>query len=77
MRVFQWQCTPALSPSDAERENAKLTAAINRAKDSGDIVMLRKIAKDPHGFIWCPASKRVRIRYVQTRWLVLRRICFN
>ncbi len=29
--------TPALSPSDAERENTKLTAAINRAKDSGDI----------------------------------------
>ena len=30
---------------------AKLTAAINRAKDSGDIEKLREIAEDPHGFI--------------------------
>jgi len=30
---------------------AKLTSAINRAKDSGDIAMLREIAEDPHGFI--------------------------
>jgi len=30
---------------------AKLTAAINRAKDSGDITALREIAEDPHGFI--------------------------
>jgi DNA polymerase-3 subunit epsilon len=29
----------------------KLTAAINRAKDSGDIETLREIAEDPHGFI--------------------------
>lgn len=29
----------------------KLTAAINRAKDAGDIQMLREIAEDPHGFI--------------------------
>jgi DNA polymerase-3 subunit epsilon len=29
----------------------KLTAAINRAKDSGDIETLRQIAEDPHGFI--------------------------
>ncbi len=29
----------------------KLTAAINRAKDSGDIDSLRQIASDPHGFI--------------------------
>ncbi len=29
----------------------KLTAAINRAKDSGDIQTLREIADDPHGFI--------------------------
>jgi len=43
--------TPALSPSDAEREKIKLTAAINRAKDSGDIKTLREIADDPHGFI--------------------------
>jgi len=30
---------------------AKLTAAINRAKDTGDIATLREIAEDPHGFI--------------------------
>ena len=47
----QAHLTPALSPSDAERENAKLTAAINRAKDEGDIGTLREIADDPHGFI--------------------------
>ncbi len=29
----------------------KLTTAINRAKDSGDIQTLREIAEDPHGFI--------------------------
>jgi DNA polymerase III epsilon subunit-like protein len=29
----------------------KLTAAINRAKDNGDIETLREIAEDPHGFI--------------------------
>ncbi len=29
----------------------KLTAAINAAKDNGDLVTLRKIAEDPHGFI--------------------------
>jgi DNA polymerase III epsilon subunit-like protein len=29
----------------------KLTAAINRAKDSGDVETLREIAEDPHGFI--------------------------
>jgi hypothetical protein len=29
----------------------KLTAAINRAKDAGDIKTLREIAEDPHGFI--------------------------
>jgi DNA polymerase-3 subunit epsilon len=29
----------------------KLTAAINRAKDSGDLDALRQIAGDPHGFI--------------------------
>ena len=30
---------------------AKLTSAINQAKDSGDIAILREIADDPHGFI--------------------------
>jgi len=29
----------------------KLTAAINLAKDTGDIALLREIAEDPHGFI--------------------------
>ena len=29
----------------------KLTAAINLAKDKGDIELLREIAEDPHGFI--------------------------
>jgi DNA polymerase-3 subunit epsilon len=29
----------------------KLTAAINRAKDNGDLNTLRQIASDPHGFI--------------------------
>ncbi len=29
----------------------KLTSAINRAKDAGDIKTLREIADDPHGFI--------------------------
>jgi hypothetical protein len=52
--------TPALSPSDAERENTKLTAAINRVKDSGDIQTLREIAEDPHGFI-LPRAGRASI----------------
>ena len=30
---------------------AKLTAAINRAKEEGDIATLREIAEDPHGYI--------------------------
>jgi hypothetical protein len=29
----------------------KLTSAINRAKDAGDIRTLREIAEDPHGYI--------------------------
>ena len=29
----------------------KLIAAINQAKDHGDLATLRRIAKDPHGFI--------------------------
>src|SRR5438093_11874514 len=32
----------------------KLTAAINRAKDSGDLETLRQVASDPHGFIFAP-----------------------
>jgi hypothetical protein len=44
------------SPSDGERVSAgrvrvSRTAAINRAKDAGDIQTLREIAEDPHGFI--------------------------
>jgi hypothetical protein len=43
----------------------KLTAAINRAKDSGDIKMLREIAEDPHGFIllqgWSDRRGKARI----------------
>jgi len=31
--------------------SVSLTAAINRAKDAGDIQTLREIAEDPHGFI--------------------------
>lgn len=31
--------------------HGKLTAAINRAKDTGDFATLRQIADDPHGFI--------------------------
>ncbi len=50
-RESQFTSPQPLSPSDAERENAKLTAAINRAKDEGDIGTLREIADDPHGFI--------------------------
>ena len=33
------------------RARHKLTAAINQAKDNGDIETLREIAEDPHGFI--------------------------
>jgi DNA polymerase-3 subunit epsilon len=36
---------------DKHETYEKLTAAINRAKDSGDIETLREIAEDPHGFI--------------------------
>jgi hypothetical protein len=34
-----------------EQTYHKLTAAINRAKEAGDIKTLREIADDPHGFI--------------------------
>jgi DNA polymerase-3 subunit epsilon len=40
----------ANEPDKLETYN-KLTAAINRAKDSGDIETLREIAEDPQGFI--------------------------
>jgi hypothetical protein len=37
--------------SDKLETYHKLTAAINPAKDAGDIQTLREIAEDPHGFI--------------------------
>jgi DNA polymerase-3 subunit epsilon len=37
--------------SDKLETYHKLTAAINQAKDKGDIELLREIAEDPHGFI--------------------------
>jgi DNA polymerase-3 subunit epsilon len=40
----------AHEPDKLETYN-KLTSAINRAKDAGDIKTLREIADDPHGFI--------------------------
>ena len=41
----------AKAQTDKLRTYEKLTSAINRAKDSGDIAALREIANDPHGFI--------------------------
>ena len=39
-----------MEPDKLETYN-KLTAAINRAKDGGDLDTLRQIANDPHDFI--------------------------
>jgi len=39
------------SEPDKQETYNKLTAAINQAKDNGDIELLREIAEDPHGFI--------------------------
>jgi DNA polymerase-3 subunit epsilon len=36
---------------DKQETYHKLTAAINHAKDHGDLATLRRIAEDPHGFI--------------------------
>jgi DNA polymerase III epsilon subunit-like protein len=36
---------------DKRETYEKLTTAINRAKDNGDVATLREIADDPHGFI--------------------------
>jgi hypothetical protein len=51
----------------------KLTAAINRAKDNGDMAMLREIAEDPHGFIlrqgWASLDFTDEIELVQLRRL--------
>ena len=46
---------------------AKLTAAINRAKDEGDIGTLREIADDPHGFILRQGG-RVWISATEWNW---------
>ena len=40
-----------LRGSDSLKAGLQLTAAINRAKDAGDIQTLREIAENPHGFI--------------------------
>jgi hypothetical protein len=51
----------------------KLTAAINRAKDSGDIKTLREIAEDPHGFIlrqgWASLDFSEEVELTQLRRL--------
>ena len=39
------------SPPGKRETYHKLTAAINHAKDHGDLATLRRIAEDPHGFI--------------------------
>lgn len=52
----------------------KLTAAINRAKDSGDLDVLRQIASDPHGFIlrkgWASLDFREEEEIAQLRKLL-------
>ena len=51
----------------------KLTAAINRAKDAGDIETLREIAEDPHGFIlrqgWASLDFSEEVELTQLRRL--------
>ena len=51
----------------------KLTAAINRAKDDGDMAALREIAEDPHGFIlrqgWAKLDFTDEIELAQLRRL--------
>ncbi|HTD65483.1 MAG TPA: exonuclease domain-containing protein [Candidatus Limnocylindria bacterium] len=51
----------------------KLTAAINRAKDNGDMAALREIAEDPHGFIlrqgWASLDFTDEIELAQLRRL--------
>jgi DNA polymerase-3 subunit epsilon len=51
----------------------KLTAAINRAKDAGDIATLREIAEDPHGFIlrqgWAKLDFSDEVELAQLRQL--------
>ena len=56
----------------------KLTAAINLAKDTGDIELLREIAEDPHGFIlrqgWAKLDFGHREELTQLRRLHERRV---
>ncbi len=51
----------------------KLTGAINRAKDSGDIATLREIAEDPDGFIlrqgWAALDFSEEVELIQLRRL--------
>jgi hypothetical protein len=53
---------------------SKLTAAINRAKDTGDLDMLREVASDPHGFIlrqgWASLDFREEQEIAQLRKLL-------
>ena len=59
----------------------KLTAAINHAKDHGDLVTLRKIAEDPQGFIlrqgWASLDFADTEQLAQLRrlWVLLLRSC--
>ena len=59
----------------------KLTAAINHAKDNGDLVTLRKIAEDPQGFIlrqgWASLDFADTEQLAQLRrlWVLLLRCC--
>jgi hypothetical protein len=43
---------------EMQETSHKLTAAINDAKDHGDLATLRRIAEDPHGFIPRQAGPR-------------------
>jgi len=51
----------------------KLTSAINRAKDAGDVATLREIANDPHGFIlrqgWATLDFSEEVELAQLRRL--------
>jgi DNA polymerase-3 subunit epsilon len=53
---------------------SRLTAAINRAKDNGDLETLRQIAGDPHGFIlrqgWAALDFRDEEQVAQLRKLL-------
>jgi hypothetical protein len=67
----------ALGKSVKSFDPYQLTAAINRAKDAGDIKTLREIADDPHGFIlrqgWAPLDFSDEAELAQLRRLTDRR----